>query len=154
MAGLYTNGMPGIGATGGPIAPVTDGLLPVDTAAVQGQSPQTAAYTSFQVAALASSLIANTGTASSGAVTLNTFSGLITSEAQTTAAGSTFTIVLTNSTIAATSVVQAIVRSKTNTVRGAYVSSITPASGSVTIVVTNGGTAALNGTFVIPFNVN
>lgn len=153
MPGLYSNGMPVIGGTGGPVGPTTDGLVAVDTEASQGQSPQTVAYTAFQIAALASSLIANTGTTSGDAVTLNTFSGNITSESKTTAVGASWTITLTNSTIAATSTVQAIVRSKTNTIRGAYVSAITPASGSCTIVITNGGTAALNGTFVVPFNV-
>ena len=128
-------------------------LMLADTGIASSASPQTVAPTVFQVAALAAALAANAVTESSNAATLNTLAGTITSASQTTAAGSTYTVTLTNSTVTATSNVRAAVYSKTNTTPGLVVQSITPASGSVVIVVKNTGTAALNGTIVIPFQV-
>lgn len=155
MAGNYTDGYPTLsGASASNWRRPTGGeLVPVDTQLGGGRSPQTVAASMFQIAALAGPMIVNTGTTSSDAVTLNTLGGMITSESKTTAAGATFAVTLTNSAIAATSTVQAVVFPRTNTVPGAYVQSIAPAAGSVVITIANGGTAAFNGTMVIPFLV-
>jgi hypothetical protein len=158
MPGLLTNGLPTVQGTA--VAGATyfamNGYekLPVDTELASGQSPQTVAATAMQIAALSAALAANAGTESSNAVTMNVIAGTITSASQTTAAGSTYTVTLTNSVVTATSVVQAAVYSKTNTTPGLEIKSITPAAGSVVIVVLNNGAAALNGTIVIPFQVS
>jgi len=94
-----------------------------------------------------------TGTCSSDAVTINTTSGVITTESKTTAAGGTFTITLTNSKIAATSVVLV----NANVVAGngtPVVASIVPGSGSATIVVQNvHASAAFNAALKLMFLV-
>lgn len=128
--------------------------VPMDTELASGAVPQTVAPTAFQIAALSAAMAANAVTESANAATLNTLAGTITSAAQTTAAGSTYTVTLTNSAVTATSNVQAAVYSKTNTTPGLTIQSITPAAGSVVIVVKNGGSAAVNGTLVIPFAVS
>jgi hypothetical protein len=93
-----------------------------------------------------------TAAATSGAATLNTLSGTITSEALTTAAGAAYTLTLTNSTITTSSVITASVDQGTNTTAGLEVGRITPANGSVTILVWNRhASAALNGTIKISF---
>lgn len=95
-----------------------------------------------------------TATASSGAATLNSHSGVITSESLTTAAAATYTLTLTNSAVAAADVVLASTANGTNTTVGTYVVSVTPAAGSVVIVLKNGHAAtALNGTIVVAFAV-
>lgn len=95
-----------------------------------------------------------TATATAGAATLNKNAGAITSESITTAAGSDYTLTLTNSTIAATSLVMVSVRAGTNTTVGLDVHEVTPAAGSCTIKVRNNHASdALNGTIVISFIV-
>jgi hypothetical protein len=101
-------------------------------------------------------LALDTGTASAtaGAATLNKQSGTITSEAITTAAGSSYTLTLTNSVVAATSRVFASVANGTNTQGELTVTSITPGSGSVVILVKNShASQALNGTIKVAFFV-
>jgi hypothetical protein len=95
-----------------------------------------------------------TATATTGAATLSKQSGVVTSEALTTAAGSSYTLTLTNTLVAATSRVFASVQNGTNTQGELTVTSITPGSGSVAIVVKNShGSQALNGTIKISFLV-
>lgn len=95
-----------------------------------------------------------TATAASGAVTLNSTYGMITSEALTTAAAAVYTLTFTNASVAATSLVLASVGNGTNTTVGPAVVSITPAAGSVTIVIRNThASSALNGTIKIAFAV-
>jgi hypothetical protein len=95
-----------------------------------------------------------TATATAGAATLNAESGVITTEALTTAAASEYTLTLTNSKIAATDMVFASVQNGTNTTAQATITTITPASGSVVIKVKNTTAAtALNGTLKISFVV-
>ena len=101
-----------------------------------------------------------TATAVSGAATLNQGAGVITSEALTTAAGSTYTLTLTNSEIhaagyngaSAPTCVFASVTTGTNTTVGLDVQEITVTEGQVKINVKNTSSAtALNGTIVISF---
>jgi len=95
-----------------------------------------------------------TATAASGAATLNKSSGKITSEALTTAAAASYTLTLTNSQVAAADQVYASVANGTNSQGIPLVSTITPAAGSVAIVVNNQhATLAFNGTIVISFFV-
>lgn len=102
------------------------------------------------------SINADSGTASAtaGAATLAKMAGKITSEALTTAAGADYTLTLTNSTIAAADLVLCSVDNGTNTTAGLAVGRVTPAAGSVVVLVRNThASSALNGTIVISFLV-
>jgi len=98
-----------------------------------------------------------TGTESSNAVTINKMSGVITTTSLTTAGGATETITLTNSEVAATSVVLASIGNGGvggNTATNAYTLSVTVTLHTVVFVITNTTAAtALNGTLVINFAV-
>ena len=158
MAGTYTNQLPVVqpsAVTGANYFNVNGyERLPLDTEGAAGVQPQTVAATAFQVAAIAAAAAAQTASATAGAATKNTNLGVITSESISTAAGSNYTLTLTNSVVTATSAVQAAAYLGTSTAGGPLqVVSVTPASGSVVIVVKNAGTAALNGTIVIPYQV-
>ena len=167
-AGFYTNGVPvpstGYNATNGSSANGGTGftysgelggyeLVPLDTNLAQGQAPQTIAATTFQIAAIGAAIAGNTATATSGAATLSTTYGLITSEAITTAAGASYTLTLTNTTVALTSKIQAVAYLGAGTAGALQIVSITPAAGSVVIVVKNVGTAALTAAIKIAFQV-
>lgn len=158
MAGLYSNGMPtvdpGTPSSGSYNALTGYELISADTDRPSGADPQTVAVTPFQIAAMAAYMSANTATdGGAGTATLDRVMGRVVSAALTTAAGATYTMTLTNSAVAATSNVQAAVIPGTNTTPGLVVQSVTPASGSVVFVIYNAGTAALNGTIVIVFQV-
>lgn len=93
-----------------------------------------------------------TATASSGAATLNKVSGVITSEGLTTAAGSTYTLTITNSKIAAADQVFASVQLGTSTTGVPSITTVTPSSGQVVITIQNiHASAALNGTIKVAF---
>lgn len=93
-----------------------------------------------------------TATAVTGAATLDKASGKITTEALTTAAGAAYTLTLTNSQIAAADTVYAALAWGTNSAGLPVITRITPAAGSVVIIVSNmHATVALNGTLVISF---
>lgn len=95
-----------------------------------------------------------TATATSGAATLHKNSGVITTESLTTAAGSEYALTLTNNTIAAGDIVLASVQNGDNTIAPIFVSTVTPASGSVVIKVVNGhASSQLNGKLKIAFAV-
>ena len=97
---------------------------------------------------------AKTATATSGAATLNKSSGVITTEALTTAATATYVLTLTNSTIGATDQVFASVSMGTSTTGLPDITSIKPGAGSVVITVQNAApSAVLNGTLKIAFAV-
>lgn len=99
----------------------------------------------------------STASATAGAATLNTQTGVITSEALTTAAGSDYVLTLTNSLITASgagSNVFVSVDNGTNTTEGLSVQRVTPSAGSVVIRIRNSHAAdALNGTIKIRFSV-
>lgn len=130
-------------------------LIPVDLQAGSGRQPTTVAATSFQIAAHTAGLIKNQATSTAGAQTLNTTSGLITTEALTTAPGATYTFVLTNSLItsATSAAPQVQIIDGTNTTGTAQINSVTNATGSSTFVFQNVGTSAWNGTKLIAFHV-
>jgi len=93
-----------------------------------------------------------TGAAASGAVTVNDYHVQVTSESLTTAAGATYTLTLTNNKIKATSIVLVTVGNGSNSAGTPSLASVTPASGSVVIIVQNiHASAALNGT--LKFNI-
>jgi hypothetical protein len=114
--------------------------------------------TTAPAAATVSQLNVDTGTktatASAGAATLNKMAGVITSESLSTAAGATYTLTLTDSDIAAADQVMASVGFGSDTVGTPVVTTVTPAAGSVVIVVQNiHATAALSGTIKVAFVV-
>lgn len=93
-------------------------------------------------------------TSTSSAATIDAQSGQITTEALTTAAAAEYTMTLTNSNIAATSVVLVTVGKGTATAGTPVVSWVTPAAGSAVIIIQNAHAAnALNGTITINFTV-
>lgn len=93
-------------------------------------------------------------TATAGTATLNKLSGKVTTEVLTTAAGATYTLTVTNGTIATGDIVLASLANGTNTTGSPGVVRVTPGAGSVTIVVRNGdASAALNGNVVVSFAV-
>lgn len=96
-----------------------------------------------------------TASATAGAATLNKSSGIITSEALTTAQNALYTLTLTNSVIVATDIVFTTLANGTNTQGTPVVVRVTPGSGSVVIIVKNMHDAAqaLNGTIKIGFVV-
>jgi hypothetical protein len=93
-----------------------------------------------------------TASATAGAATLNKNSGIITSEALTTAALGSYTLTLTNSQIAAADLVFCQVVGGSFTTGEPVLLHAVPGSGSVVIHVLNADTAlALNGTIKIAF---
>jgi len=101
-------------------------------------------------------VLADTGTASgtAGAATLSKQAGTITSAALTTAAAGRYTLTLTNTLVKAASVVVASVATGTNTTAGLVLETVTPAAGSVVIVVKNDhASSALDGTIKVSFAV-
>ncbi len=153
----------GVAQTGGvaPNYPQISSLAEIsaDTEVAAGVQPQTVAAFAAQIAMLACAMVKNTQTSTAGAATSNTFSGQIVTEALTTAAGATYTMVLTNSLIgiagAANTYANIVfdIRSGTNTKPGMVPTSSTAAAGSTTLVFTNTGSAAANGTFVIAWHL-
>lgn len=86
-----------------------------------------------------------TATATAGAATLNKSAGVVTSEAN-------YTLTITDSAIAAADQVFASVSFGSATAGTPEISTVTPAAGSVVIVVHNAtGAAALNGTIKVAF---
>lgn len=165
MPGWITNGFQAIqaliqnGVTASP-APYTNlsaggALIPVDTEIASGQQPQTVNASPFDIAACACALINNTATSTVHTATLNTTSGMMVTEALTTAAGADYTFQIVNSLIvsSATPAPQVQMHDGTNTAGAVAVKSITNATGTCTAVFTNTGTAAWNGTKLISFHV-
>lgn len=131
----------------------TSALLPADTEASAGQQPQTVAASVFDIASAAASLINNTATSTVHTATLNTTSGMMVTEALTTAAGADYTFQLVNSLVTATGAAPRVaVRNGTNTAGAMALKSITNATGTATVVISNIGTAALNGTILLAFH--
>jgi len=94
----------------------------------------------------------NTGTAISGAVTLNQGAGFITSESLSTAAGATYALTLTNSFIDANTMIFGTSALGTATQGTADVTTTIDGAGSATINVKNiDATNAFNGTILIGF---
>ena len=95
-----------------------------------------------------------TATSTAGAATINAQTGVITTEALTTAAAATYTMTLTNSYIKAGSVVQVSLGKGTATAGFPVVTWVTTSASTATIIIQNvAAAAALNGTITIAFNV-
>ena len=94
-----------------------------------------------------------TATAAAGAATLANRFGKITTEALTTAQNASYTLTITNTEIAAADIVMVSIANGTNTQGTPVAVRVTPAAGSLVIVVKNMHDAAqaLNGTLVISF---
>lgn len=93
-------------------------------------------------------------TAVAGAATLSNYSGTVTSEALVTAAAATYTLTLTNTKVTAASIVMVSLANGTNTQGVLALTRVTPAAGSVVIVVTNAhASQALNGTIKAAFAI-
>ena len=93
-----------------------------------------------------------TATATAGAATLNKSAGVVTTEAISTAAAGVYTLTLTNNTIAAADQVFVSVNNGTNSAGSPQVQSVTPAAGSVVVVIRNAHlSAAFNGTLKVSF---
>jgi hypothetical protein len=129
--------------------PATGGNGAVDNMAI-GQTAQAPVGTNKLVLDSGT----KTSTASAGAAELDKMSGVITSESLSTAAGSDYTLTLTNSDIAAADLVFASVQLGTATTGVPAVATVTPGDGEVVIVVQNiAASAAFNGTIKISFAV-
>lgn len=97
-------------------------------------------------------LNAGTGTAVSNAVTLANKAGVITTEALTTAAAATYTLTITDTVVAAADLCFGSVAFGTSTTGVPVLSRMTPAAGSLVLIVQNNhASAAFNGTLVITF---
>jgi hypothetical protein len=117
-------------------------------------SQQVKVYRELQFREAAKITGASSATSTAAAATLDKTAGQITTEALTTAAGATYTFTLTNSLIAATSIVLVTVGKGTATTGEPVVQFVTPAAGSVVILIRNvAASAALNGTITINFAV-
>jgi hypothetical protein len=92
-----------------------------------------------------------TGTAASGAVTVNSQSGLITSESLTTATQGIYTLTVTNNRIGTNSSLSIDTYLGTATNGSPVISSIAVTAGQAVITVQNLAGASLNGTIVFPF---
>lgn len=99
------------------------------------------------------SLGSGTATATAGAATLDNRFGKITTEALTTAQNANYTLTITNASIRASDLVFASVANGTNTQGTPIIVRVTPANGSLEIIVRNAhdSVQALNGTLVVSF---
>ena len=128
--------------------------MPADTESAASGVPETVAVTTFQIAALAASLVANTATSTAGTATMNKTAGLITTEPLTTDAGASYTFTLVNSLIPAGSPTPTVaLYNGTNTGGSMALTSVANGAGSSVFVFTNVGSTALNGTVLIAFHV-
>lgn len=100
-------------------------------------------------------LSVGTATATAGAATLNAHTGKVTTEALTTAQNANYTLTITNSQIAAADIVLVSIANGTNTQGTPVLLRVTPAAGSVAIVIRNAHdiAQALNGTLVVSYQV-
>lgn len=95
-----------------------------------------------------------TATATSGAATLNKMAGVITSESITTAAGSLYTLTVTDSDAAAADQIFASVQNGSNTQGTPCVTTVASAAGSFVVIVKNiHATQAFNGTILVSFAI-
>lgn len=94
-----------------------------------------------------------TATSTAAAATINGESGIITTEALTTAAQASYSFTLTDSMITTKSVLLINVAKGTATTGGLVPAFIAPAAGSAVIIFQNPGSAAVNGTVKISFIV-
>jgi len=129
-----------------------------DTYLTQGQQPQSAAISLAGLCYLATSGQGTALTAVSGAVTVATTKSIITTDKLTLAPGATYTLTVTDSSATVNSRFYITLVDGTNTTElplfeknsAAYIVSVTPASGSIVVVIGNAHpTNNLNGTVVL-----
>jgi hypothetical protein len=139
----------------------------IDGTTIGGTTPEPGTFTTLNATSLGATtpgsvftnaLHVDTGTktasATAGAATLNKMSGVITSEALTTAAGADYTLTLSNTDIAAADVVLASCGNGTNTQGDLLLGEVQVSANQVIIKVRNGhATQAFNGTITIAFVV-
>jgi len=163
----------GINVDAGTIAGVINNATTENAAALAtaiddllGGNPGPAEFTTLQVSGLstlgpviAEELEIDTGTktaaATTGAATLNKSSGVITTEALTTAAGADYVLTLTNSKIAAGDLVFASVQNGSNSAGTPCVATVDTHTASTAVITIQNihASAALNGTLKISFFV-
>lgn len=149
-AGFWTNGLTAsLGPRGNELIPA-DQVAPGSTNGASG-TPLSVALTPIQIAGLAVPFATNTGSTVANAVTLNKGNIGLTTESLSTAVGSTYTFTWTSSVILATSQVLCSDVGQVSDVTKArfVVQSVTPAAGSVAVVLYNNGTAAASGTWAM-----
>lgn len=130
-----------------PISPTT-----IDGMVIGGTTPAAGSFTTLASTTSKVDTGTKTAAATSGAATLNKNAGVITSEALTTAAGATYTLTLTDTTIAAADQVFASAALGTATTGMPAVTTVTPGAGSLVVIVQNiHASAALNGTIKVAF---
>lgn len=134
-------------------------LWAADTQLSGGQAPQTVDVTAAQMknyvfGNTAAGTVTATGNTTANAATLNAGRGKVTSTALTNAAAASTVLTLTNSTIAATSIVLVSVGLGTATTGEPVVASVVPGAGTASITIKNvAAAAAFNGTVVISYAV-
>lgn len=96
-----------------------------------------------------------TASASAGAVTLNQPSGVITTEALTTAQSADYTLTITNNKVAATDIVQVTIGNGTNSAGSPVLRTVAVAADTITVVIRNMHTSAVafNGTLKVMFTI-
>lgn len=132
---------------------------PTNSGATPGQIDNMAIGSNTPSTVRGSSLASDSGTktasatgTTTGAATLNKTAGTVTSASLTTAAAGLYTLTITDSAIAATDQVMATVGNGTNTGGAPNITSVTPAAGSLVVVVKNiDASAAFNGTITVSF---
>lgn len=98
-------------------------------------------------------LNSGTATATAGAATLANKAGVVTSESLSTAAGAVYTLTITNTVVAASDLCFASVAYGTSSTGSPAVTRVTPASGSLVVLVQNvHASAALNGTILVSYS--
>jgi hypothetical protein len=106
----------------------------------------------FAVRGLASDI--STGTATSGAVTLNDLAGKITTDVSSAADGAEYTLTITNASVAAADMAFASATLSSGTANGFAVSDILCGAGTLTITITNTNASAWSSAvFVVSFFV-
>lgn len=98
-------------------------------------------------------VVIGTATSTAAAATVGAQSGLITTEALSTAAAASYTFTLTNPYINVNSMIFATVGKGTSTTGGLTLSFATAAAGSAVLIFTNPTATPLNGTVKIGFRV-
>lgn len=150
-AGYYTPAFPQVVASG----IQSTFTIPVDTNYAGGTAPQTAYVTSGDLKTYSNGGAIVAATGSAGASTANGERFVITTESLSTAAGAVFTETVTNSSVAVGGVVLCSVGLGSDTTGSPALTTVTPASGSVSIKIQNvASAAAFNGTLTIACRVS
>lgn len=125
-----------------------------DSLLSSGAAPETVAATSWQLGAMGLAAIYNSGTLSSNTATVNAASGIILTGSLSTAAGSTYDFTIVNSLATTGAAFQLVALHGAATAGIPMIQTATIAnSGTLSVTLKNAGTAAFNGTMLVPFQV-